>query len=660
MDRFLPKYYPAGMILDRHRVVLRRGFAAFALLPFASWTLVRAESHPFSSAPGSPSTVAQIKALSPDEADRARPVTLRGVITLSVPALYQTFLQDSTGGIYVRDTEKLHTPVKAGDLVEVEGITGQGGFAPILIAQRVHVLGKTRLPEPKRLEPGDLGSGTLDARYVEVDGLVRSAFELPNRNPDQRQFRLVVAAAAQRIVVRLCSPGSLDVASLVGATIRVRGPLGVRSNRWRQLVEEQIVLDGPRELQVLAREPSDPFLSAPVPMPNLLRYRSALSTGNRVRVQGWLTLVSPGRYVILQNGDEGIKVETAQSITWPLGSFLDAVGFPQRAGFVPHIEDAQLRFVSRSQMPQASATTADDAASGERDGEIIRLKAYLVAQLHCPDRQVLWLKSGDHSFSASIEAALPPNPLDNLKNGSFLDLTGIPESVLSMHSHEPIGFHLYLRSPKDVSLLQSPPWWTGKRMLQLVILAVGIALAVLTWNLVLRHRVRKQTRLLARSAAFEQQRTDILEQVGRNEKLAIVLYQITRLTEEQISGCKCEIAIASERHKHDERAGTWSTPIISASGEPLATLHVELPSNTAPGNHEIETVSRIARLAGIAIEHRRLYEGLYQQSQTRSVDRHRQPRAPARTLGRSSGREQEAQPASGLFVRRSRWVQGSE
>ena len=82
-------------------------------------------------APAILSKAEQVRALSVDEAAAGRPVRLRGVITNDVPAP-DFFIQDSTAGVYVEGLKDGSLPHHFGDLVELEGVTGPGKFAPVI------------------------------------------------------------------------------------------------------------------------------------------------------------------------------------------------------------------------------------------------------------------------------------------------------------------------------------------------------------------------------------------------------------------------------------------------------------------------------------------------------------------------------------------------
>jgi len=90
-------------------------------------------------------TAASVRGLSVEEAGRSGPVRLRGVVTFFDEALYSRFLQDDTAGIYLREYTNT-PPLKPGQIVEVQGRTSPGEYAPIVIPEKVRVVGDAPLP----------------------------------------------------------------------------------------------------------------------------------------------------------------------------------------------------------------------------------------------------------------------------------------------------------------------------------------------------------------------------------------------------------------------------------------------------------------------------------------------------------------------------------
>src|SRR5882762_4223964 len=94
-------------------------------------------------------TAEQIHRLTRVEAARGFRAVIRGVVTCSLPDHEAVVIQDSTRGIYVdRIGPTLGKAPQIGELIEIEGVTDPGAFAPHLHACRMTRLGADALPEP--------------------------------------------------------------------------------------------------------------------------------------------------------------------------------------------------------------------------------------------------------------------------------------------------------------------------------------------------------------------------------------------------------------------------------------------------------------------------------------------------------------------------------
>src|ERR1035438_10119053 len=111
-------------------------------------------------------TVAQVRALTLEQARQRYPIHLKGVITYRAPEYQVTFFQDDTAGIFVWvEQPDLHMP--AGSLVEVDGNTTPGDFAPSIEHASIRVLDHAALPAPRRKSLQDLLTGQEDSQWID-------------------------------------------------------------------------------------------------------------------------------------------------------------------------------------------------------------------------------------------------------------------------------------------------------------------------------------------------------------------------------------------------------------------------------------------------------------------------------------------------------------
>jgi hypothetical protein len=104
-------------------------------------------------------TVADVRALTLEEAERGWPVRLNGVVTYAEPAQNLLYLQDETGGMFIPSQWKMtdgSDPAAAqhqGAWVEVAGVSSKGKFMPFPAPEadgtiKARLLGERSLPRP--------------------------------------------------------------------------------------------------------------------------------------------------------------------------------------------------------------------------------------------------------------------------------------------------------------------------------------------------------------------------------------------------------------------------------------------------------------------------------------------------------------------------------
>src|SRR5262249_503117 len=159
--------------------------------------------------------------------------------------------------------------------------------------------------------------------------------------------------------------------------------------------------------------------------------------------------------------------------------------FPKAGSFAPQLRQSEWRETSNAPRVTTRKTTARDVRRGDLDCGLIQLDALLTGQIQHQGVEVLTLQQGQWSFEAHLRPDRLPNPLAALRPGSELRVTGVCEATVN--DRQPTGgFRLLLRSPEDVFLLASPPWWTVPRALTVLgFVTLGAAI----WLLLYAQRV---------------------------------------------------------------------------------------------------------------------------------------------------------------------------
>ncbi len=431
-----------------------------------------------------------IQHLTPAEAATRRPVWLRAVVTYNKTGSDGNVycIQNSTGGIFLEAPDRALTG-KPGDIVEVRGVaTDSTGYAPAVVEPAIRVVGKSRLPRPVRLSFSVLSSGASDGLFVTVSGVVRSVAT----TDDSPTLRLDTGNVVVDVFVPEMTRKELE--GLVGYTLRIDGVCSNIFNARNQLNGVEFYVPRRENVVVLERPASDPFQSPPVRIDSLLvfSYRPD-GAKQRVHLRGVVTYAQD-QVIYLWDGTGGIAMQSGGATPVKEGDLLDAAGFPAVGSYSPVLTDVAIRVAGRARQPAPISSTADEARTGQHDGELIRITARLEGDESHRDNSMLLLESGGAHFVATFPSRASAPGL-KLTPGSIVQLVGVCAVEVS-EGKRPISFRVLLRSGGDVTVVRLAPWWTLQRSLVLVTtLAIG-GLMVLVWTLSLRRRVRLQTKEL--------------------------------------------------------------------------------------------------------------------------------------------------------------------
>jgi PAS domain S-box-containing protein len=500
---------------------MRRAFTAPALLG----TLAFALSVTGFGQPAEPrnlpvlTTISQVRALSPQQAQRGYPVRVRAVVTFYyvVPQTHRLlatddlhtsmFIQDATGGNWVGPAID-QPPLKVGDLIDLEGTTRQSDFAPDIVSPRWRVVGSAPLPKPVRSEFGLLASTKDDSRWVELEGIVRSAEQ------DRGYLRLDIAMDGGRTVGYL--PGSrLAVpARLVDAHVRIRGVCGALFNERNQVRGVELFIPSLDDVRILAPGIADPFAIPLQSISSILRYSIAGAAGHRVRIQGVVSLQRAGQYAYIKGRDASTRAESRQHISLKVGDLVDAVGFPLIGEYSPILEQTVFRVIRHTAPPVPEPVKMKQLLDGNHDGSLVQVNAQLLDRTLTPDEQILIAESDGIVMQSELEDPAAVSLLQSIKPGSGLRLTGICTTGID-HKGGPGVIRLLMRSTADIRVLSSPSWLTFRHAFWIVIGLSMVILAVVSWLAILRNKVRQQTRMirarLESEAALEQRYRQLFE-----------------------------------------------------------------------------------------------------------------------------------------------------
>jgi PAS domain S-box-containing protein len=442
----------------------------------------------------------QIRRMPAEQAERHHPVRLRGVITFfdqRIPTKAYRFIQDDTAGIYFyMDPEIASQTLKPGQTVEIEGETGQGEFAPVVVAHHIQILGEGKFPEPKQVSFESLASGQEDSQFVETRGIIHSV----QLDPQTSYHILEMATGDGRLTVYTSHTPVEHSEDLVDSNVRVVGICITHFNLQRQLFDVGLLVPQSGDITVEQTASGDPFTLPMQPIKNILQFKWGNTYGHRLKVAGTVTLCYADKMYI-QDETEGMCVQTKQAGDFKVGDRVEVLGFPAKGDYTPMLQSAICRKLPVGSQPQPEQITSNEALNGTHDCRLVKIEATLLDLARQSNESFLILQAGKFVFHAYLKWPGRNMDFSGLKNGSKVLVTGICviDPGNDWHSGSDWraeSFRILLRSSNDIQVLARPPWWTLQRLLMAVGILLATILTAMGWVVLLRRRVHKQTKII--------------------------------------------------------------------------------------------------------------------------------------------------------------------
>jgi signal transduction histidine kinase len=450
--------------------------------------------------------VDQIRSLSPEQASLGYPVLVRGVITMDAPAP-DFFVQDATAGIYVEGSVSAKLPHLLSQVVEVEGVTGPGKFAPVIREMKLRVLGEGALPKPQLVPFSELANGQHDSQWAQVRGIVRSA-AVDRSSWQELTLAMRIASEGGEFNVRVPIAHDQDSSSWVDSEVLIEGVCGSLYNANRQLTG--ILFYVPRLSFIKVEAPA-----TEVPLSALLRFSPAEGTRHRVRVRGIVGYQQQGNALFLQSQGKGLRVLTQQNTALEIGDLVDVLGFPAMGDSAPILEDALFHRLGHEKAPEPVRLNLE-VPWEQFDGAVVTTNAKLLNRQTQPDGLRLMLQHGDAFFDAALPASVSAERLLSIPLNSEVQVTGICLVRSGGLWQTPQSFRMLLRLPQDVVVLTAPSWWNLRHTLWLLGIMGGVLLAVIVWVVVLGRRLQEQMAVIRqklRSSAVLEERNRIAREL---------------------------------------------------------------------------------------------------------------------------------------------------
>lgn len=423
------------------------------------------------------------------EPGRPRQVRVRGVVTYIDPGLTSFYLQEGQHAILVNGLLRAGLGPflqQEGLYLEIYGETSTNQVA-IETTRLATVLGRSQMPEAPLRSWDYLVTGNDFGQWIAIDGVVSELDE----------HRLVLTVRGGKLPVQINDASPRDAGRLLGSLVRVCGVCAPISNGRNAVLGIRLLVPSMNQVQLLRESPNDLYALPLRPIGELLRFGSlnGLQGGRLVKTAGVVTYHQPG-LMFLQNEDSGLSVLLREEAPVESGDRVEVVGFAEPDGFSPRLVQAVARVVGRAPLPATPTIDLLDADLGSHDAKRAQIDAIVSATSIKENLQVLELR--DERSERSFSAFFPTNQgiLPAVPAGSRVRVQGVLKAGASplQDAGEIIGpIQLFGSSPRDLTILTRPSWWTMRRTVWFLAGLAGVLSVSLFWVWTLRQQVRRRT-----------------------------------------------------------------------------------------------------------------------------------------------------------------------
>lgn len=411
----------------------------------------------------------------------------RGVVTFNDTVFGEDFIfvQENSVPVMVSlKSPELRAQFKVGEWVDLGGALEPGKHVPVIEPLVVKNLGQHVMPLALSQPGGVPVSANWEGKWSEIEGVVHSV----NTNGT---LSVMGKSGLTYFWIGQMESNSMNIS--VDAKVRGRGVLMLT------LLDSPVLLVPSLEfVDVEEVATKNPFRIPQSAIGEILPGKMDFRWFHRVRVVGEITF-QDGSSFFVQDSSGGIRVYPLRPVPLKEGEAVELVGFPLENGYGRALTDALVRPAQIQEPVRPDSLDLGDAFSSEQDSMLVSVDATLLTCKTNLNGQLLELQEQQRVFVANLPARR--GSLPELEPGSRLRVTGVRDDAVgnSFSSNERFpekqslpSLKILLRSPRDVTLISSPPWWTLKRTMVLVGGLFVIILITLLWIYFLRRRLERQ------------------------------------------------------------------------------------------------------------------------------------------------------------------------
>jgi signal transduction histidine kinase/CheY-like chemotaxis protein len=400
-------------------------------------------------------SVAEIRKLAPEEADRHYPVRLKAVTVFHDSYPNVLVIQDSAGGIRA-ELQDTRAQFSQGDVLILRGVTARGQFFPMVRNAIAEKAGRASLPPPVRLIGADLDLPGRQNQYSEIRGVIRSWGERHDGRVD-----LAVDSAGTLLNAVLLDRNGTEPGKLVGAVATVRGVSATIFSLSGAMLARQLLVAGAWDIR-LETSPAAP--SEPPPLrkavPTLLwaaQVRALRSVSGKVpvRLRGVVSYYDPDFHILfLEDPTAGIFVLTPGYAPVRQGDLAEVEGFADLGGFAPMVTEARFHVIGRASLPDPSPVSLEELFSGRFDSQRVTAEGTVQSVVRRFNFHHIELEVAAGLYRYRVHVVYPLSlPLPTHLIDATVRIRGVAGSVFNPMG-QLAGVMMYVPDLKDIEVLR--------------------------------------------------------------------------------------------------------------------------------------------------------------------------------------------------------------
>lgn len=450
--------------------------------------------------------VKEIRKLSLEEARSALPVKINGQVAWINPSEDSFFLYDEfEKGLFVRGARgsQITANLKGGEMIQLHGVSGQSGFMPEVIANKIEVSGQKPRPDGRSFYDHEFLSAAVDSEWVKLRGrLISMSIE-----PDINSIILDVSRnnLEQRIKMPYSKYNEDRLTEIMFAFVEFSAVCGTVFNKKRQMVGRVFYAHSSDDFTPLVFNEHN-FSDEKTPIHELFSYGSG---ARREVVTHGVVIHSSPHELYLRGKQACLKVSVYFDSDVKVGDEVEITGVISPQPISPAFRARSAELIRELESPIPVRVEQYREIDASLNYELIEIDVELLETAKSlgedgEAQQALICRFSDQLLEILLPTSIVPP--EELQPGATLRLTGI----CHLKRNEGVswdlrteGFSIEPRSARDIVTLNNPPWWNTSRLLWLLGILITAFLLFLVWAGLLQRTVGRQTEVIRKNVERE-------------------------------------------------------------------------------------------------------------------------------------------------------------